>query len=477
MKYLSGQDAMFCYMETPEQHQHTLSIVIIDPSTAPGKFQPEHIEKLFDSRLDQFAFFRRRIVKAPFSIGPPALADDPGFNLHQHFHYLSLKAPGSIKTLASKIDKIASTPIADDGHPPWRIWVIDGLANGLVAVVTKTHHSLMDGVGGIQLQKAIYDHSALEIDELAPASRYYPRPIPPESSLALCAARRWFKQRPGIVKTLKKIQRHNHNRSQAVQQNLAKGEKPPPANEKTPRLKFNRALTPNRVIAFNHVSMKSVKQIKQAYGVTVNDVVLTACCLALKDYLISRNDLPQQFLKCCVPVSLRLNNKNKEDSHQQNQVAALNIMLPVQWHDPEEIIRHIHQQTTEAKRLFSASHYGDIMADMVDSLHPALISTIAAQMSKRKLADKIPPSQNLVISNLPGSPAPLYLAGAKVLHNYACGPIVEGQGMNITAMSQCDSLGICIQACPETAPDTWSLADGFCSAIDRLHSNSLALEQ
>jgi diacylglycerol O-acyltransferase len=206
-----------------------------------------------------------------------------------------------------------------------------------------------------------------------------------------------------------------------------------------------------------------VKQIKNAFGVTVNDAVLAACSLSLRRYLADHDDLPEEPLVCAVPVSLRENS----DREFSNKVSFMLVTLPTHLEEPEAVIRAVHQESRRAKRLFQALE-PNLFDGLLGLVAPPLLGIGARLYSGLGLADHIPMPANLGISNVPGPPIPLYMAGARVLATYPMGPVFDGLGLNITVLSNMGRLDIGVMACPETVPDVWDIAEGFGQAVAEL---------
>jgi WS/DGAT/MGAT family acyltransferase len=203
----------------------------------------------------------------------------------------------------------------------------------------------------------------------------------------------------------------------------AKGEsKPPPSaddevSEKAPLFEapptpFNRALTPNRSVAFADVSLEDVKAIKRAFGTTVNDVVLAACCASLRSWLAAHGGLPERPLIATVPVSVR-----QDGDQDGNRVSVIRVHLPIQSDDPVERLMAINEETTAAKRRHRRGGGSDILKNVAALINnitvPWMATSLIGFYSSRHLADRVPPLWNVIISNIAGPPVPLYTKGAR----------------------------------------------------------------
>jgi len=228
-------------------------------------------------------------------------------------------------------------------------------------------------------------------------------------------------------------------------------------------------VTSNRSFAFTTVGLADVKAIKNAFGTTVNDVVLALCTTALRHYLQRRGELPDTPLTAAIPVSTRTQG---EIGSYGNRVSGLFALLPTNIADPIERLRTVCGATESAKRLY-ASGVEDTVMEWADVLPPVALALGVRLFTWTFLAGKIPLIFNLLVSNVPGSPVPLYLAGATVAAIYPLGPVLDDIGLNITILSHDDQINFGLVSCPELMPDIWDLADKIPEALDELISAAL----
>jgi WS/DGAT/MGAT family acyltransferase len=232
----------------------------------------------------------------------------------------------------------------------------------------------------------------------------------------------------------------------------------------SPRTAFNRALTAERAVAFGRVPLATVKGIKNAFGVTINDVVLAACARSLGEYLRRNGETPLRALVASVPISEHGIDRPVTSI---NRVSVMFLGLPVHLDDPEAIVRSIHEQSIGGKRVYAA--FGPyLLAEWVDMAPPPLFAAAVGAYSRWRLADYLPPVHSLVISNVPGPPVPLYAGGARLVAAYPFGPILEGAGINISVMSYDGAVDMGLITCPRAVPRPGEIARGFERAIDEL---------
>jgi len=224
MQRLSGLDAIFLYMETPTNHMHVGSTVILDPSTMPGGYSFEAVRSLVQRRLPLLPPFRRRLVEVPFGFHHPVWVEDPDFDLDYHLRRAALPSPGGKQELEEFAGAVFGRPL-DRSRPLWEMYAVEGLEHGYVAIVTKTHHAAIDGVSGAELTVNLLDTTP-EPDDYSPADEWVTERIPTDIEMALYALRSLARQPQAAVKAVQRtatmaVTLRRRNRQPDVQ--------PPPA--------------------------------------------------------------------------------------------------------------------------------------------------------------------------------------------------------------------------------------------------------
>jgi WS/DGAT/MGAT family acyltransferase len=452
-------DASFLYFETPSMHMHVAMTAIFDPSTMPGGYSFEKVKGFIESRLHLVPPFRRRVVEVPFRLNHPIWVEDPNFDLDYHIRRIGAPSPGSHKELAELAGQIASTPL-DRSRPLWELYVVEGLEDGNIGVITKMHHCAIDGVSGAELMVNLFDldPSGREID--APEPRE-PEPIPSDLSMvghALASrARRQAQILPLLGATARTVGTLvNRRRDPEATVGAVPLTAPP-----TP---WNRSVTPHRRMSFTRVSLDDVKTIKNHVGCTVNDVILGLMGGTLRRYLEHHDALPETPLIAVCPVSVRTEDQRGE---MNNKVSAMFTSLATDVDDPIERLRTIHEVTKGAKEDHNVLG-ANLLQDWAEHAAPTTFALAARLYSSMNLSDRHRPIHNVVISNVPGPPFPLYYAGAKALYTLPMGPVMEGAGLNITVLSYIDNVDIGFMVCRELVPDVWKLADFVDDAMAEL---------
>ncbi len=456
---MAGMDAAFLYMETPSMHLHVVGVLVLDPAGVPGGFTLRTLNRVLSERIHLIPPLRRRLLPSPAGIDHPLWIEDPEFDLSAHVREAPVPGPLSWVGLERFTGDVAGRPL-DRSRPLWEMWLAD-LDDGSVALVTKLHHSMMDGGAGADLMASIFDLDPEGGAVAAPEEEWAPDVVPSTP-----------RQVAGSVGSLLSRQRHvpaavAHSVSGVAGtartwwgQRRAGDAVPLMA----PSTLFNGSLTPRRTVSLTRVDLDTVLGIRRAFGTTVNDVVLAASGTALRNYLLARGRLPDRDLVAAVPVSAH---RADGDPDVVNKVSNMMVPLPVHPDDPGRRLVAVHANTTSSKALQSA--FGpDSLQELTGFTLPPVMTAAARLYSGLGLARFHPPVLNLVISNVPGPPLDLYCAGARVRGIFPMGPVMEGSGVNITVLSEARHLNVGIMACPDLLDDVDELGRGFVDAVDEL---------
>jgi WS/DGAT/MGAT family acyltransferase len=341
------------------------------------------------------------------------------------------------------------------------MWVVEGLADERMALVTKTHHAMLDGVSGAALLLHLFDRPfepGVELEAKPTRGEVEPSPL----KMITRAAGRLASRATGTASAAREA-------GSSVARLLGAGlEDGAPVRDAAlpfaaPSTSFNRALSSRRSIAYARAPLDRIATIREAFGGTINDVVLTACTTALREYLIARDELPEEPLVASIPISTR----ELDDEPGGNRLSAMLTELPVQIDETMHRYWEVCRCAGNAKRFHSlmGSHTIEALAEMIPG---ALVGSALRLYSRWKLASLHRPLHNLVISNVPGPPIPLAFAGAPVEALHPHGPLLEGAGLNITVMSYAGSIDIGVLACRESVPEVRGLAESVARAIDEL---------
>jgi diacylglycerol O-acyltransferase len=459
MERLSGLDASFLYLETSSQLLHVCGVILLDPETVPGGYSYPGFRDELERRIAGVPMFHRKLKQVPLGIDHPVWVNDDDFDIDRHVHRMALPSPGGAAELADLCGHIAGIPL-DRSRPLWEFFVIEGLESGQVAVFTKMHHCTVDGVSGAN---AISYMCSLEADaaplESAPRDQHSRTP-----SDAELLARGVVSNLAKPVQMAKLVAPTAGVLTRTI--GRARSGTAMAAPLTAPRTSFNGTITGHRTIAIEDISLDRIKEIKNAVdGATVNDVVITVCGGALRRYLDERGELPRSSLVASVPVSVR---DTSTKSGGSNKVSTIFARLGTDIEDPRERLSLVSEGNTNAK----AHHKtipADTLQDWAEFAAPRTFGLAVRMVSSLKLADSGPVIHNLVISNVPGPPVPLYFIGAKIEGLYPLGPVFHGAGLNITVMSSDGKVHVGAIACLELVPEPWKLTQKFPAELDALH--------
>jgi len=453
---MSGADAYFLWEESLARHMHTLKIIVMDPSGAHEKVSFERVRSGALRLLPYLPAFRRRSVGVPLFFGHPYWADAPVLDADYHLRHEVLPMGGGDEALEELASRIASEPL-DHTRPLWQIYFVEGLPRGRIAYITKLHHAVADGMASAEL--------VLRCFQRGPESAALPPPyvgeneeLPPVRRRVLRAWRNEFRRQVGLPSLLARSLR-------AVWVTLRwrlAGRPGPVRAFSAPPTRFNRPTTPNRVYTQVKLPLPLIREVKSAFGCTVNDVYLALVGGALRADLERHGEATHKPLTAAVPVSVR---REQDDSTFGNAIAYWFASTGSDVANPAERLRAVAEGTREARALFEARD-PRLTVDWFEHwtlrrLYLAVLPTFLGALLGR-------PSYNVIVSNVRGPAHPLYADGARVESLSSMGPLAPQQGLNFTAWSYLDELSVGIHACREHVPDLHALAASLPEELEKL---------
>jgi diacylglycerol O-acyltransferase / wax synthase len=457
IEQLGGLDTMFLSVESPTMHMHVCGLLILDPAETGVADPYAALRRLLETRVPAIAPMRHRLVTVPFNLGLPIWADDPDLRLEHHVHRVLIDPPGDDRQLGLVAAEFASTQLRRD-RPLWEMLFVEGLAGGRVALLVKMHHSTIDGVSGANILGDIFDLTP-EPPPRTPPEREV-RPLPNPLSLVGRALLQRLAEPLEIAKLVPDtVGKVGGAVWRAATRRGDGGPMAVPFN--APRTSFNGTITAERSVAFTDVSLSRVKALKSAHGVTVNDVLTAVVGGALRHYLAERGELPERPLIAAEPVSVHGQVPGMAGA---TQVSVMFANLATDVVDPLERLHVIAAANRRAKE-FQAMVGADTLMQWAEHFWPNGLALGARLYSVLRGAEHHPVIHNLILSNVPGPPIPLYLGGMRLVGLYPLGPIMDGAGLNVTVISQEDRVGFGILACPDLTPDVWDLAEAIPSAL------------
>ena len=483
MRQLTSLDAQFLALESERQTGHVGGLALLDPSTAPsGKLDAESLRTLLAERLPLLPPFRWRLAEVPFGLDYPYWIDDDEFDLDYHVREIALPKPGSDAQLAQQVARIMERPL-DRKRPLWELYVIHGLKSGLTGMLTKIHHAVVDGMSGAEIMGLLLDIQP-EGRELPPAPEREADTEPGSGELVARALMglpryplRLLRALPSAVPNIEDTPFSTLPGASVigdvaglVQRILGDDDAPSRGKLKAPKTSFNGQVSPHRRFAFGKMSLDEVKEVKNAYGCTVNDVVVTICAGAVRRWLIAHDELPDEPLVAQIPVSVRT---DEQMGTFGNRILLMSAPLLTNEEDPVERLRHTHDAMADVKQRHRALP-AELLQDANHFIPPAVFAR-AAQLTFR-LSTSRPgrPTWNLVISNVPGPQFPLYCAGAQLVANYPVSVVTDGMGLNITVMSYRGHLDFGLIADRDQMPDLWKLMGWLQDSLEELKAGVAA---
>ena len=473
LRQLQGMDASFVAMETRNSPMHIGSILVYNPETAPGGFvRFKDILAFFESRMQLSRTIRQRLVRVPFDLDYPYWVEDPDFDLEYHVRHLALPKPGDWRQLCIQAARIFARPL-DLTRPPWEFTVIEGLENidgvseGSFAMVTKVHHAAIDGMSGVDLLEAMHTLNPHDPPPNAP-DEWQPEKIPNTAELL---GKSYFNALTNPMKQLEVAAKAAPGITTALKGLVAQDFKVS-GDLVAPRSRFNRKISPHRVIEGISVPLVDIKAIRAlSPGCKVNDVFLAIIGGALNKYLMAKDDLPKTTLTAMAPISVR---DKDEKGDMGNQVAAMIAPLGTHLSDPVERLGFVHKHTINSKAMTDA--VGARNMTEISKVSPALFMSLGARLyTQLGLAERVKQPFSTVVTNVPGPPVPIYSSGAKLESQMGLICLTDGMGLGHTVQSYVDEATICFTACRTLLPDPEFYADCIRESFEELRNLAAAV--
>lgn len=463
MQHLSGLDATFLHLETPEMPMHVGALHLLDLPAGDDGQPPDgadfvdRIKRHIADRLHLAPVFTRKLAFMPLDITNPVWVDDDDLDLDYHIRHLSLARPGTRQQLEAAVARLHSG-LLDRSRPLWEFYLITGLQSGQAGFYTRFHHAALDGQGAMVLAAALLDVTP-EPRKVAPPEPHDKSPYqPPLGSMLKAALADTLSQCARLVMGVP-------TGVKAAAAMLAPGEgaRRPGLPSLAPRTPLNRSITNQRIFAAVTLDLKQALALGKSVGATLNDVVLATVSGALRRYLEEHDALPEEPLVAAVPVSLRPDG----DTGMGNHASMLLMKIASDESDPVERLRSVMQASVALKT--TVSKVKSILPTEFPSLGvPWMMSGLVSVYGRTRLADKLPPVANVVVSNVPGPRMPLYLAGARITATFPVSIVTHGLGLNVTVQSYDGALDVGIVACRRVMPDMALFAACISAAFDEL---------
>ena len=450
MDHMSPLDSMFLHVEDGITHMHIGSCSVFE-GPAPGY---DEIVSLIASKLPVIPRYRQKVRFVPGGLGRPVWVDDPHFNLEYHLRHSALPPPGSESDLNTLMGRLMSQEL-DRHRPLWEAWMIEGLAAGQWALISKVHHCMVDGVSGADLIASLLDPSR---DAPPPApDAWAPAPEPSDAMLVAESLGQLVANPAEQVRAVRSLVRTPRRAAAQLRDTLdglrSVGHQLMPR----PALSIEGAIGPHRRWASAHAELADIKAIKRTFGGTVNDVVLAVIAGAFRDLLSARSEDPDHaVVRSLVPVSVR----GTGDRAPSNQVSAMIAELPVGIADPVERLASMRQQMEQLKQSDQAETTEQLTA-LAGLAAPSLLAlglrtagAMAREFPQRAITT--------VTTNVPGPQYPLYAAGRQMVAYLPFVPLAQGVRIGVAIMSYNGGVSFGATGDYDTVPDL----DRFCRSIE-----------
>jgi diacylglycerol O-acyltransferase len=400
MDRLSATDATFLSQENERAHMHIGGMLVFEgPPPAYDEFL-QHVE----ARLHLVPRFRQKLAFPRLQMGRPMWVDDPRMNLEYHVRHSSLPTPGDEEQLSQLVGRIFSQRL-DRAKPLWEMWLVLGLDGNRFALISKTHHALVDGISGVDLATVLFDANPVPPGIIPPIRPWEPKPEPSDVALIARGVEGMTRLPLRVARRLAKTARHpRQTAAVAVETAEGLGEVAWELMNPAPKVPLNQPIGPHRRFRWTHAKLDDFRLIKDTLGGTVNDVVLAVTAGAVRQWLAHRGIKVQGLeLRALVPVSMRT---DEDRGMMGNRLAVFRAPLPVYAADPVERLRIVQEEMSKVKQ--SKQVMG---AEAIVALNDFAPPTVLAQASRINFSTRL---FNLIVTNVPGPQFPLYVLGREL---------------------------------------------------------------
>jgi WS/DGAT/MGAT family acyltransferase len=460
---LSPLDASFLFAEHRTAAMHVGGVLTFAPP-ADGEFDPEAFTKLIGQRLALVPQYRRKLREVPGGLGLPVWVDDPDFDLAYHVRRSALPSPGSGAQLRELVGRLLGRQL-DRSRPLWEVYLVEGLAGGGFAVLTKTHHALVDGLGSMDIGSALLDLTPEP--RVVPPDDWSPAREPSGLELAASAAQEALR-RPGLVldragRAAADVRETVAAVGRTVQGVMSAGRT---AASTRPVPALNAVTGEQRRYGMARTSLAEHRVVRRAHGGTVNDVMLAVVAGGLGRWLSGRglSPPPDAAVRALVPVSVRARSRPSGAgiATSGNSISACLLDLPVAELDPVARLVAVRARMEAQKRGGHAVGASALVG--LVGLAPPIVHSLSARLASQYSSR----FYNVLVTNVPGPPRPLYAMGARMLDMFPVVPLAGGQAVAVGITTYDGAVHYGITADRDAAPDVDALADAMSESLAEL---------
>jgi WS/DGAT/MGAT family acyltransferase len=451
---LTAIDASFLHQEGQNSHMHVGAVTIFEGPPPP-------FEEFLDSlraRLHLVPRYRQRLAEAPLQTGRPLWVDDPNFNLEYHVRQTALPEPGSEEQLTRLTARVFSQQL-DRSKPLWETWLVEGLEGNRFALISKTHHALIDGIAGVDLAQVLFDLTPVPQEIPHPDEAWEPAPEPGPAEMVAGGVTGLAKTGIGVAtRAINAAMRPTETVAELREAVEGLGEIAWAGMNPAPETPLNVEIGPHRRFVGVRNQLADFKTIKDAFGGTVNDVVLTVVSGSLRDWLQSRGVRTEGLeLRALVPVSIR---SSHERGQLGNRIAVMRGPLPVYVEDPVARLQTVRQAMGELKESKQA-----VGAEVLAGVQNFAPPTILAQASRLNFSTRL---FNLIVTNVPGPQFPLYVRGREMEDVFPVAFLPADHALAIAIMSYNGKINFGLLGDYDALPDIDRIADGIEASLAEL---------
>jgi diacylglycerol O-acyltransferase / wax synthase len=453
MDRLSSVDVSFLTNESASSHMHVGGILIFEGPPPSYDDLLDHVR----GRLHLVPRFRQKLAHPPVQTGRPFWVDDSNFNLEYHVRHSALPAPGSEEQLRNMAARVFSQQL-DRTKPLWELWLVQGLTRKRFALITKTHHALVDGVSGVDIATVLFDTKPVP-EPAEPDHDWVPDREPSSATLAAKGLEGLLATPVRLARRLEQAVQHPqatvHQVAEAVE---GVGEIGWAFANPAPKVPLNADIGSHRRFTWVRSDLGQMKRIKNELGGTVNDVVLAVVAGAVRDWLHARGIRSEGLeLRAQVPVSIRAEG---ERGQLGNRLAVMRAPLPVYIADP---VRRL-QTVTRAMRGLKQSKQA-LGAEVITRFNDFAPPTLLAQAARINFSTRL---FNLVVTNVPGPQMPLYVLGRELEDIFPVGFLPPHQALFVAIMSYNGGVNFGLLADYDSMDDLELIARGIERSIAEL---------
>jgi len=442
MRRLDGPSAFLVRSDISHAYQHTLKIAILDFSDDPAGYQFENVLAHIAGGVEAYPHLKWKIAKVPFGLNHPFWVQDTEFDIWNHVRRIACPAPGDKATFCALVSQLYAQQLPKE-LPLWAAWIVEGLENGKVAMVSMFHHAYSDGVGtSIMLEGLAHPEKRPDVtsEQLGVDSQREP------GRLALLL--HGMVGLPMIfLREIPYLLRHRARTRKLRRAYIDSGQALPPSPASAPSSPFNVVLSRRRSFYFEKIDLQEFKSICKHFGVTINDLLVAVVCGAVRRYYEQSGLAAERPLAVSVPFNMRKGEQKR--AFIGNYLANSWLSLPIHLSDPMERLRYIQTSAHSMKAYVEATEGGGMSYRVMELIPPLLVEFASWVLRHGSLH----PFGNLAISNVPGPREYMQLGQARVTDWLSSGHLPETVGLNVTAWSYVQTLNICVMADHNAVPD------------------------